>query len=144
MYEVFEKLCESRNVTPYKVSKETGVSRSTLSDWKKGRSRPKLDKLQLIADYFGVPLDAFTKEGGQHFRTIDLFKRPETDELALRKIFNDALNAAISQNDAVLSPEETDLLQAFRKLSRPEQIMVLRSVGVEIKKDPSESLTEAG
>lgn len=56
----------------------------------------------------------------------------------------DLIGEELSQRDAVLSPEETDLLQAFRKLSRPEQIMVLRSVGVEIKKDHSESLTEAG
>ena len=57
MYEIFEKLCEKHNVTPYKVSKETGISRSTLSEWKKGTYTPKNDKLQLIADYFGVTLE---------------------------------------------------------------------------------------
>lgn len=56
----------------------------------------------------------------------------------------DLIGEELAQTDMILSPEETDLLQAFRKLSRPEQIMVLRSVGVEIKKDPSESLTEVG
>lgn len=56
-YDAFEKLCTSRNVTPYKVAKETGVSTSTLSSWKKGRYTPKQDKLQKIADYFGVSVD---------------------------------------------------------------------------------------
>lgn len=56
MYEIFSKLLQKNGVTPYKVSKETGVSQSTLSDWKRGISTPKSDKLQKIADYFGVSL----------------------------------------------------------------------------------------
>ena len=56
MYEIFSELLQKYGVTPYKVSKETGVSQSTLSDWKRGISTPKPDKLQKIAYYFGVPL----------------------------------------------------------------------------------------
>ena len=56
MYEIFSELLQKYGVTPYKVSKETGVSQSTLSDWKRGISTPKPDKLQKIADYIGVPL----------------------------------------------------------------------------------------
>ncbi len=56
MYEFFDELLQKYGVTPYKVSKETGVSQSTLSDWKRGISTPKPDKLQKLADYFGVPL----------------------------------------------------------------------------------------
>lgn len=54
MYENFRNLLQKNGVTPYKVSKETGVSQSTLSDWKRGVSTPKNDKLQKIADYFNV------------------------------------------------------------------------------------------
>lgn len=48
-----------KKITSYKVSKETGIATSTLSDWKSGRSTPKLDKLKIIADYFGVPVTYF-------------------------------------------------------------------------------------
>lgn len=57
MYEVFEKLLIERGVTAYRVSLETGISTATLTDWKKGRSTPKVDKLQKIAAYFGVTVD---------------------------------------------------------------------------------------
>lgn len=60
MYERFESLCKERGVTAYKVAKATGISTATLSNWKAGRSTPKADKLQLIADYFDVPLETFT------------------------------------------------------------------------------------
>lgn len=56
MYEIFSTLLQKHGVTPYKVSKETGIPQSTLSDWKRGISTPKNDKLQKIADYFGVSL----------------------------------------------------------------------------------------
>lgn len=62
MYEIFEKLCKDRNITPYRVAKDTGISTATLSNWKAGRSTPKTDKLQLIADYFDVPLETFTSK----------------------------------------------------------------------------------
>jgi transcriptional regulator with XRE-family HTH domain len=57
MYEKFEKLMQMHNVTPYKVSKETGIPYSALSDWKNGKSTPKNDKLQKLADYFNVTLE---------------------------------------------------------------------------------------
>lgn len=56
-YEVFEMLCNKRGVKPFHVSKETGVSTATLSSWKTGRYIPKPDKLQKIADYFGVSVE---------------------------------------------------------------------------------------
>lgn len=57
MYEIFERLLQKHGVTAYKVSKETGVTQSTLSDWKRGRSTPKTDNMKKIADYFGVSVD---------------------------------------------------------------------------------------
>lgn len=60
MYEIFEQLLQKHGVTPYKVSKATGISQSSLSDWKMGKITPKTSTLQKIADYFGVSLDYLT------------------------------------------------------------------------------------
>lgn len=57
MYEIFEQLLQRYGVTAYKVSKETGITQSTLSDWKRGRSAPKTENMKKIADYFGVTID---------------------------------------------------------------------------------------
>lgn len=59
-YEAFDRLCKKFGVTAYQVSKATGVSTATLSSWKTGRYEPKADKLQKLADYFGVPITYFT------------------------------------------------------------------------------------
>ena len=57
MYDVFEQLLQKHNITPYKVSKEAGVTQTALSNWKSGRSTPTTKTLQKIADYFGVTID---------------------------------------------------------------------------------------
>jgi transcriptional regulator with XRE-family HTH domain len=57
MYEIFDELIKQKGLSAYKVAKDTGISQTTLSDWKRGRSIPKTDKLQKIADYLGVTLD---------------------------------------------------------------------------------------
>lgn len=59
MYKKFSKLLQDRQLSTYRVSKDTGISQQTFSDWKIGKSKPKLDKLQKIADYFDVPVDYF-------------------------------------------------------------------------------------
>ncbi len=57
MYEIFEKLLEERNVTAYRVAKETGITTATFTSWKQGKYTPKQDKLQKIADFFDVSID---------------------------------------------------------------------------------------
>ena len=56
-YENFQKLLDKHGVRAIEVSRATGIATGTLSDWKKGRTTPKPDKLQKIADFFDVPVD---------------------------------------------------------------------------------------
>lgn len=62
MYKKFAKLLEQTNKTAYQVSKDTGIAQSVLSDWKTGRSKPKADKLKILANYFGVGIEYFLEE----------------------------------------------------------------------------------
>ena len=63
MYKKFVELLQKNHTTAYQVSKATGISQSTLSDWKTGRATPKADKLCKIAEYFDVTIDYFVKKG---------------------------------------------------------------------------------
>lgn len=57
MYEKYAKLRDERHMTDYRVAKETGISTATLTQWKKGRSTPKVDKMLKIAKLLGVKLE---------------------------------------------------------------------------------------
>ena len=100
MYEIFEQLMKANGYTAYKVSVETGIAQSTLSDWKKGKSTPKQDKMKKIADLFNVSVDYLMtgkeKEGEESYYLNDdaremaqfLFENPEYKVLfdASRKV----------------------------------------------------------
>jgi transcriptional regulator with XRE-family HTH domain len=62
MYKRFAALLVKNNSTAYKVSKNTGITQTTLSNWKKGKSTPKIDKLMKLADYFDVSIEYFLSE----------------------------------------------------------------------------------
>ncbi len=62
MYKKFATLLEKYDKTPYQVSKDTGIAQSVLSDWKRGRSKPKFDKLLVLAKYFGVSVEYFAED----------------------------------------------------------------------------------
>ena len=61
MYAKYVELRDSMGVNDAKVSAATGIPRSTFTDWKQGRSKPKLEKLLKIAEFFGVSIDEFAK-----------------------------------------------------------------------------------
>ena len=82
MYEIFEQLCNEKGVTPYKVSKETGISRTTFSDWKGGKYELKYDKLERIADYFGVTVDYLMTGNDENHYYIDDSARELANEIA--------------------------------------------------------------
>lgn len=59
LYKKYEELLKKTGKTSYQVSKDTGIGENVLSYWKSGRSKPKADKLKILADYFGVTVDYF-------------------------------------------------------------------------------------
>ena len=62
MYEKYAALLEQSQKTTYQVAKETGIAENIFSYWKNGRSKPKFDKLLILAKYFGVPVEYFAEE----------------------------------------------------------------------------------
>lgn len=56
MYELYSKLRDNCNFIDADVAKATGIAPSTFSDWKAGRSAPKVEKLIRIADLLKVSL----------------------------------------------------------------------------------------
>lgn len=59
MYKKYVELRDNKNLTDYRISEDTGIPKSTFSDWKSGRSKPKTEKLKILADYFGVSIEYF-------------------------------------------------------------------------------------
>ena len=57
MYEIYCKIRDLKGLKDADVVRATGITKSTFSDWKSGRSNPKTDKLSKIADFLGVSVE---------------------------------------------------------------------------------------
>lgn len=57
MYEIYQRLLDEKGLKNSDVSRGTGISNMTLSDWKRGKTKPKMDKMKLIADFLNVSVD---------------------------------------------------------------------------------------
>lgn len=55
--EEFFKLIDSLGVTNKDLSKGTGISTGNISDWKTGKSKPKIEAIEKIADYLNCSVD---------------------------------------------------------------------------------------
>lgn len=115
MYEKFEKLLKEKNVTPYRVHKETGISTATLSDWKNGKSQPKKDKIEKICNYFNVPLSYFYDKEEQEISNLT---RRDTREI--ESILSDT--ESLLKQDGLMfdgnpaSPEAIDSILSAMKI----------------------------
>lgn len=69
VYERIESLRKERKISQGNLEKELGFSNGSISKWK--TSMPKPERLQKIADYFGVSVDYLMtgkeKEGGEKY-----------------------------------------------------------------------------
>ena len=116
MYAIFEKLLQDKGVTPYKVAKETGIATATLSDWKNGKSTPKADKMQKIADYFGVTLDYLLGNEQKEKPAAKSDELTEKDERDIGKKIEDILGL-LKQGDGLTfdgDPLSEDALESIK------------------------------
>lgn len=118
MYDKFEKLLKEKNVTPYRVHKETGISTATLSDWKNGKSQPKKDKIEKICEYFGVPVSYFY---GDSTSSDGYYLSDETAQVA-QEIFENKELRALFDVQRGMAPEDLKALhQMALALKRKER-----------------------
>ena len=55
--QILNNLMESKSISAYKMSKDTGISDRLIGYWKKGEKLPSAENLMIISNYFGVSID---------------------------------------------------------------------------------------
>lgn len=114
MYEIYCKLRDEKKLKDADVVRGTGITKSTFSDWKNGRSEPKRDKLQKIADYFGVTVDYLMTGKEPERKEPALTSKDERDiakmlQNTLEELEND--QAALAFSGEPLDEETRELLK---------------------------------
>lgn len=98
-----KRLMDMKNVNRKDIATVLGISYFTVSDWVNGKKYPRMDKVELLANYFGV-------------LKSDLIEM-ESD------------NTPSSQT-LTITEEEKMMLELFRKIPEDKQQMVIQMVKV--------------
>ena len=117
-YETIKKLCKEKGVTVTKVEKDLGFAKGSLC--KLNTNKPSLEKVQKLADYFGVSVNFFTGSDGNS-NTGTYYHDNETAQMAQEIFKNKELRLLFSAaRDA--SPEDLktthDMLMALKRKER--------------------------
>ena len=99
-YEKYVEFRNERNLKDSEVSRRAGIQQSIFSDWKKGKSKPKADKMALIAhaldmtyaDFVGIDaVPEAQKPTEQELRDIELLKKYHSAAPEIRDLIDHAL-----------------------------------------------------
>ncbi|MNO32472.1 helix-turn-helix protein [compost metagenome] len=108
MYEIFEELLKRHNVTAYRVAKETGITTATFTSWKQGKYTPKQEKLQKIADYFGVTLGFLMGNSNSTEEASSYYALNEKDERDIAKELERMMDELNSDSSLAFMGEPMD------------------------------------
>ena len=118
---IFE-LLKQNNLTAKQVSKDTGISASNFTEWKKGRNEPGIQTIKILADYFNV--------------SADYLLEPDTGDVVSSGSNNNIQNG--NNNNIEITTcdydiNEKKLIEKFRELDYDEQIQLMAEVIERVK-----------
>lgn len=123
VFDRIEQLRKTQNLSQGKLEKELGFSNGSISKWR--NSTPTYERLQKVADYFGVSVEyLMTGETPEEKKDVTLTRRDERD---IEKILDQTREQLLSQEGLMFdgqpaSPEAV------------ESILSAMQVGMELAK----------
>ena len=98
---------ERKKITQKMLALRLGIAQTTVSGWENGSKRPSVDTIVQISDILDVSTDYLLG------RTDNPLSVVPTDTPYLK-----------------VAPFEKNIIEAYRRLSAPEQVMLCRSLGL--------------
>lgn len=92
------KYMEKAGVDRNKLSTDLGISYTTITDWIKGKTYPRIDKIELLANYFGISKSDLVEDSVSDISTIYNQLVPPRQE----KVYNFAKRQLEEQNSNVV------------------------------------------
>lgn len=108
---------ESRGVDRNKICDDLGFRYTTFSDWVNAKTYPRIDKIEMMANYFGISKADLVEDSSL---SQGYYNDPETAELA-EKFRNNSDLRVLFQASADLSPEKMKEAYNYIKFLRDQE-----------------------
>ena len=111
-----ENLMNSRGIDRNKLCSDLGLKYTTVRDWLKGITYPRIGKIELLADYFGVNKSDLIEDKAQEVKELKIPTSPLVHKITEKvvklstprkqKVLNYANEQLKEQNNKVITIEE--------------------------------------
>ena len=111
-----ENLMSSRGIDRNKLCSDLGLKYTTVRDWLKGITYPRIGKIELLADYFGVNKSDLIEDKSQEIKELKIPTSPLVHKITEKvvklstprkqKVLNYANEQLKEQNNKVITIEE--------------------------------------
>lgn len=111
-----ENLMSSRGIDRNKLCSDLGLKYTTVRDWLKGITYPRIGKIELLADYFGVNKSDLIEDKSQEIKVLKIPTSPLVHKITEKvvklstprkqKVLNYANEQLKEQNNKVITIEE--------------------------------------
>lgn len=111
-----ENLMSSRGIDRNKLCSDLGLKYTTVRDWLKGITYPRIGKIELLADYFGVNKSDLIEDKAQEVKELKIPTSPLVHKITEKvvklstprkqKVLNYANEQLKEQNNKVITIEE--------------------------------------
>jgi len=109
-----EKFDKDRN----QVCKDLGFKYTTFADWVNGNKYPRIDKIEMLANYFGIQKSDLIEDKCENEKSSKLPQLNSRDERSIKKKLESVLNDLMPDNalayydgDEPMSDEDKELLR---------------------------------
>ena len=92
-----KKYLKINNVSRNQLSESLGISYSTISDWINGKAYPRIDKIEMMANYFGIEKSDLVEE-----------KSTKTENQDISTMVDDLMNNLNSTQTLMFKGEPMD------------------------------------
>ena len=89
---------EQAGITRMELSEDLGIPYMTISDWVNGKKYPRIDKIEILANYFGVLKSDLVEKKDKDINTIAAH--------ALRDLSEEEIEAVITLAKRILNDKE--------------------------------------
>lgn len=111
------ELMDSQGINAVTLTTELGISKTSFTDWKKGKGKPSLDTVVKFSDYFHVSIDYLVRGEEFHPNNRLEYSNPRDDEflLKLHSLPPEMQDRLLSYTDGMLAA--TSVISVEKRLS---------------------------
>lgn len=104
----------NQQVTPYKIGKDTDVSRVSIENYLSGKQTPSIDKATIIAQYFNISVNWLLTGEGEMLRVGQEVAKQNEDTITISK---EVWELVKKQADSLLRKDQQidDLISILKK-----------------------------